>query len=302
VNAEANPPDTVQQMFQSAGVIQGASADGRVNFVLTPENADAAGAFYFDVEATDGDGKTRTLDKGQFILLQDITKSAPGQVWIPSDGENLSSIEIDGSEFWLGEDSGGNFMFRRTSVLYNGEPVTVALTTHSPLFGSAQTRLSTLGDTSGLHGIGPTGIYRFEILVKWDTLGTPSLALRDWVEMGDAPTGAGAIFAFAGTWCALSVDAYVVDPNVGGFFESDSIAKVSLDDVSDWIRCAFQIDFYTRVIKAKVWNDAGAEPDWQVATTGETIDTLGAFVPTMMPAQESGDVLWIREFSWEQVG
>jgi hypothetical protein len=74
VSAEANPQDTTGQVFQSVGSIQGASVDGRVDFPVTSDAADNIGTYYFDIEKTDGDGKVQTIEKGQFIFLQDITK------------------------------------------------------------------------------------------------------------------------------------------------------------------------------------------------------------------------------------
>jgi hypothetical protein len=73
VNREENPTDVAEQIAQMTGTVTD-GPNGQVGF--PPQYADMleVGTFYFDIEATDATGHTDTIDKGQFIILQDITK------------------------------------------------------------------------------------------------------------------------------------------------------------------------------------------------------------------------------------
>lgn len=73
VNAEVNPADDTNQIAQIDGTLFDA-VNGIVDFVPLSTDVETAGHYYFDIEATDTDSQISTLDKGSFILLQDITK------------------------------------------------------------------------------------------------------------------------------------------------------------------------------------------------------------------------------------
>lgn len=75
VNSAAAPDDETDQVFQSAGSIIGAAENGRVDFPLSADNADNAGSYYYDIEMTSAAGKLKTLQGGNFIMTQDITKT-----------------------------------------------------------------------------------------------------------------------------------------------------------------------------------------------------------------------------------
>ena len=102
INMVAKPADETDQVAQIAGVIFDA-AGGIVDFTpLTADVADA-GSFFYDIESVDDSGAVTTLDKGGFILLQDITKTPEVFEWTPptapADGD---PVIYDGSEhLWV---------------------------------------------------------------------------------------------------------------------------------------------------------------------------------------------------------
>ena len=74
VNSEENPVDATNQLFQLTGAIFGDEKDGVVDFTQTTDDADNVGEFFHDVQMTAVGGEIRTLIKGQFLMVQDITK------------------------------------------------------------------------------------------------------------------------------------------------------------------------------------------------------------------------------------
>jgi hypothetical protein len=84
VNSEENPTDTTNQLFlmtTSGGspelVILG-SADGTFTVAPNATNADQTPAtYYYDLQWTDtvGTGEKRTIMRGKWIVVQDITKA-----------------------------------------------------------------------------------------------------------------------------------------------------------------------------------------------------------------------------------
>ena len=77
VNSVAAPVDATDQLLQITGVNFGAGTDGVVDFTPTTDDADNVGDFFYDVQMTGSGGEIRTLLKGQFVMMQDITKPAP---------------------------------------------------------------------------------------------------------------------------------------------------------------------------------------------------------------------------------
>ena len=73
VNVHKDPVDETDQVFQVAGVIADAP-NGVVDFTPLAADVDWVGSNFFDIEAVDSDSGKSTLYKGQFTLLQDITK------------------------------------------------------------------------------------------------------------------------------------------------------------------------------------------------------------------------------------
>lgn len=99
VNSEAAPSDASSQIFQSIGSIVIPVTDGVVEFPVA--GTTDAGEYFFDIEMTDSSGKTRTVEKGAYVLLQDVTKSDASGV-IEFSGETPGTeIAMDGSGvFW----------------------------------------------------------------------------------------------------------------------------------------------------------------------------------------------------------
>lgn len=73
VDTEKNPLDATNNLYQLMGVITDAS-NGLVEFVPSSSNTDLLGKYYFDIQMTDGAGRIRTIDKGFYKFVQDITK------------------------------------------------------------------------------------------------------------------------------------------------------------------------------------------------------------------------------------
>lgn len=75
VNSEKNPSSTATQLFTVTGTITSATA-GEVQFSPTTVQANQApGRYYYDVEMTDASGAIRTVVKGVYRFVQDITKA-----------------------------------------------------------------------------------------------------------------------------------------------------------------------------------------------------------------------------------
>lgn len=70
VDTLESPPDNTTQVFQLTGV----EVSPIVTFTQTTDDADNLGDFFYDVEEIDGSSLIRTIIKGNFQMLQDITK------------------------------------------------------------------------------------------------------------------------------------------------------------------------------------------------------------------------------------
>lgn len=69
-----NPPDATTNVLQLAGTLADA-AGGVVRFHPSALDADKPpGTYYFDVQMTDSVADVRTVVKGRYLVLQDITK------------------------------------------------------------------------------------------------------------------------------------------------------------------------------------------------------------------------------------
>ena len=68
------PVDETNNLYSLTGTIIGATTDGRVEFAPTAMQADQLGAFYYDVQMTDGAGRTRTVALDKYTYTQDISK------------------------------------------------------------------------------------------------------------------------------------------------------------------------------------------------------------------------------------
>lgn len=74
VNAERDPADTGNQLYQVVGGIVDA-AGGVVEFAPTPLQADQPpGRYHYDIQMTDVAGRKRTILAGAISIKQDITK------------------------------------------------------------------------------------------------------------------------------------------------------------------------------------------------------------------------------------
>ena len=75
VDTLEDPTDDTTKVFQLTGSIVDA-ANGVVEFSISALQSDQdPNMYYFDLEQTDNASKIRTIAKGQWIVLQDITKA-----------------------------------------------------------------------------------------------------------------------------------------------------------------------------------------------------------------------------------
>ena len=59
--------------FTSSGVIED-SANGIVNFALTPTKTATVGKYFYDVQATTGSSDVHTVATGEIDIVQDVTQ------------------------------------------------------------------------------------------------------------------------------------------------------------------------------------------------------------------------------------
>ena len=114
VSEEADPSDAVEEIFSAVGTIIAPASSGVVEF--SPPGTSVVGVFYFDIQMTDSLGKIKTIDKGQYTILQDITKSDEEFEWTPnetpSDGAPFVPFSNSESLYLLnGNDLTGAFTY-----------------------------------------------------------------------------------------------------------------------------------------------------------------------------------------------
>jgi hypothetical protein len=98
INREHDPTDAAEQIAEMVGVITD-GPNGEVEFRPTASQMNYAGWFYFDVHATDALGKSGTVDKGLFTLLESLTDTGEIFTWVPT-GAADSVLAVDKSEQW----------------------------------------------------------------------------------------------------------------------------------------------------------------------------------------------------------
>jgi len=75
VDTNEEPTDETTQLFKLTGVVP-VGTDGVVTFTLSAGEADQTPAtYYFDLEQTDLAAKIRTVAKGEWNVVQDVTKT-----------------------------------------------------------------------------------------------------------------------------------------------------------------------------------------------------------------------------------
>lgn len=65
-------PTTAGYEFQSNADVD--AVEGLLTFPFVADDVDLVGDYYYDIQLTDGTGKTSTIRKGKFVFAQDITK------------------------------------------------------------------------------------------------------------------------------------------------------------------------------------------------------------------------------------
>lgn len=75
LNSEKNPADDTNKLYSVTGTITNGPA-GEVSFSPSTLQADQTpGTYYYDVQMIYPSGAIKTLEKGRYVYLQDITKS-----------------------------------------------------------------------------------------------------------------------------------------------------------------------------------------------------------------------------------
>lgn len=75
VDPSPDPIDDTTKIYQLTGTILSPPTAGRVEFAPNATQANQVGNFFYDVQMFDGAGRKRTIDGGQYIYTQDITKT-----------------------------------------------------------------------------------------------------------------------------------------------------------------------------------------------------------------------------------
>ena len=75
VDTREEPDDATTNQFQLTGVLEDAP-NGRISFQPSQPNADLLdpGTYFYDIQQTDGASNIRTISKGQYIILPQITQ------------------------------------------------------------------------------------------------------------------------------------------------------------------------------------------------------------------------------------
>lgn len=72
VDPQKKPVDDTNNLYQVAGVLEGAGINGRVGF--SPPGTTVVGSYFYDCQALDGNGEKVTFAEGKYKLTMDITK------------------------------------------------------------------------------------------------------------------------------------------------------------------------------------------------------------------------------------
>lgn len=75
VDPSKNPVTDVANLFSLTGQIENGPA-GLISFDVSPTQADHIGHYFYDLQMVDGAGLIRTVQKGKFDFVQDITKGS----------------------------------------------------------------------------------------------------------------------------------------------------------------------------------------------------------------------------------
>jgi hypothetical protein len=73
VDPAKDPVDDANNIWAIAGVIESA-VGGTVSFTMNTTQADNLGKYFYDLQMIDAAGFIRTIQKGKFNWVQDITK------------------------------------------------------------------------------------------------------------------------------------------------------------------------------------------------------------------------------------
>jgi hypothetical protein len=296
VNAEEKPADTTNQLFQVIATLTDASI-GSIDFYPTSEQTGDLGSYYFDIEVIDAAGRKSTPESGAFLITQDITKTNPGQTWVPTaaQGAGGADVVMDGSEFWRRVDSqaAGEVDFKYgvrdliPVMIFSGSVLAAAA--DCPLWPSGADSLLAMN-------VGSPGIYEFTILA-WSSFGTdPTIAIR--VEH---PPHA----QFSTVVTDVTNAGYdILGPNSYSDSDLDVGGVGHTSPPSGWFWMKSLLDLVNGIVSVRTWDDGEDEP----ATWDATV-AAGA-LPSMIPNVPRIEILRANiattfetaSFKWERVG
>jgi hypothetical protein len=268
------PDDASEQVFQSAGEVFNASL-GMVRFPISAEAADILGTFYHDIQMTSQAGLIRTVDRGQYVVKQDITKDGKHTILLDDFGPDDTDIIATGingrwvTDFFetIIDPASGLFAktrdSRRTVRWFHPE----GFATPAPV---AYLRLS--GDSAPYRFVDP---YHFnvelEVLayvddavvgIRFDVGGAAS----GWVDGGfvnDVSTG-GRVF----------VAARIQPPTKDAAVMIDDTGSNHAADGPGWYRMKMFIEKRWASVRGKYWADGDTEPEaWEVSITPDRISS-----------------------------
>lgn len=296
INSEADPEDAAEQVAQLVGTIYDAP-NGVVDFLPAVADVEVAGTFYYDIQATDADGGFTTLDKGQFTLLQDITKDAATNAWTAADGVLGQLVPLDGSAFWQG--IGSPSLTYLTYRDRDGTPV-------AALEGSdlQKTYLWPTPPVSTRTAFG-RGAFEFEFLayvgndcyIRWETDSTYSPNNYVYVALNTALGEvelAIQVFGWEDSWTAFDSGPALTLP---GWVQFKIRLGYVIEDNGANGNC------YS--MKVKAWQPPATEPTaWDMedySTPGEDAHPLERGMRLYMDMTAPGGVLELAWFRWERV-
>ncbi len=296
LNSVAMPVDASGQMAQIIGVITD-GLNGVVEFPPEAADVDRVGSFFFDIQAVDGGGVVSTIDHGQFILNQDITKSQPQQTFIPSGtiGEAYPTDASDIFRVWCdgADDTESKMVYRvRDSV-----PV---IAWEGPQAGVWWT-FEFAGALAVGGPWGPIGVWEYTMLVYWN-VGARILFRSDLYDICHT------LMSCSDDRIRLECESY------HPYGTDDSSENVNFmfgaaRTVDEWAAMRYRIDCDTPQVSGKVWYPADPvnweadEPVGWEGQVGLATAPLRTILPVRFECQGGGPgaVFDIARIGWERL-
>ena len=307
ISREEDPVDTVEQIAQIIGVITDA-ANGVVDFTPLAKDVDWVGGNFFDIEAVDSDGGISTLDKGQFTLLQDITKDPETRVYLfegtldellPNDGP-LWIVSADESSPARSDATlpGYRVYDTRDVVNLNAKPAEVRVTD---------------GYTTSLHlagSLAPSFMGNVDMMVVfyWHSIASTNFTIGLMAGPHDLAWG---LVAKLKDTISLEFTLYRGDGITAGGFDYGGRVHgyaweegEAMADGTGWHRMRLQLDRTASVVRLKRWLDVDDEPMfWNFEHNDANLSTLSRLYPMISsdwPLTGAGGQAYVESVTIEE--